>query len=200
MGPHSKKGQYMGEFIVIIGPTASGKTLLITELLKRLPNAARLVTTTTRARRTGEQDGREYVFASREEFNRGICDGEFIEWAEVHGNLYGSSRKVLDSFRKQFTTVLAAIDVQGSRILKESDPSIRTLFIRPGSLTELERRLRVERPDANDDEIRTRLETAQKELSLADTFDLIIENIDGQFEFTIAQALAYVEECAKARA
>ena len=190
----------MGQFIVIVGPTASGKTVLIAEMLKRLPNAARLVTTTTRPPRPGEKDGVDYFFISREAFEEGVQNGEFYEHAEVHGNLYGPSRKTVASILRKVDTVLATLDVQGARTLKRMDPSVRALFLRPGSLTELEQRLRRERPHCTDGEIRTRLATAERELEVAGEFDHIIENIDGQFELTVTQALFFVNESTTTRA
>lgn len=190
----------MGQFIVIIGPTASGKTTLEAELLKRLPNSARIISTTTRAKRPGERDGVDYFFTSRADFEEGIRRDEFIEHAEVHGNLYGSSRTILESTLERYDVVLAVIDIQGARVFKRIVPNMRTVFIRPGSLAELERRLRAERKEAPDDEIRTRLATAERELAVAETFDRVIENVDGQFESTVRQALAYVQECLETRA
>ena len=184
----------MGQFVIIAGPTASGKTVLIAELLKRLPNAARLVTTTTRPPRQGERDGVDYFFVSHHAFNEGIRNGDFFEHAEVHGNLYGPSRSAVTAILEKADMVLATLDVQGARTVKKMDPNVRTLFLRPGSLAELERRLRIERVGISDKEIATRLETARRELAVADTFDLIIENVDGQFESTIAQALAFIQE------
>ncbi len=190
----------MGQFIVIIGPTASGKTTLETELLKRLPNSARIISTTTRAKRPGEKDGVDYFFIPRADFEERLRRDEFIEHAEVHGNLYGASRIVLESTLEQYAVVLAVIDIQGARVFKRIVPDMRTLFIRPGSLAELERRLRAERKEASEDEIRTRLTTAESELAVAETFDCVIENVEGQFESTVTQAVAFIQECLKARA
>ncbi|MCR4333887.1 MAG: guanylate kinase [Patescibacteria group bacterium] len=190
----------MGQFIVIVGPTASGKTVLTTELLKRLPNAARLITTTTRTSRLGERDGVDYYFVSRADFEEGIRNGDFFEHAEVHGNLYGSSRKAVVSAVQKFDTVLATLDIQGARTLRDMDSTVQTLFLRPGSLAELEQRLRTKRAGISDDEIVTRLKTAERELAVAEEFDRIIENVDGQFESTVAQALAFVNESTTSRA
>jgi len=190
----------MGQLVLIIGPTASGKTTLESELLKRLPNSARIISTTTRAKRTDERDGVDYFFTSRTNFEEGLRSGEFIEHAEVHGNLYGASRIVLESTLKQHAVVLAVIDIQGARVLKRIVPTMRSLFIRPSSMAELERRLRTERKEASEDEIRTRLATAEKEMAVADTFDRVIENVDGQFESTVRQALVCIDEFRQFRA
>lgn len=190
----------MGQLVLIIGPTASGKTTLESELLKLLPNSARIISTTTRVKRPSERDGVDYFFVSRADFEEGLRNGEFIEHAEVHGNLYGASRIVLESTLEQHSVVLAVIDIQGARVFKRIVPTMRSLFIRPSSMTELERRLRAERKEASDDEIRTRLATAEKELAVADTFDRVIENVDGQFESTVQQALACIQEFQQSRA
>lgn len=191
----------MGQFIIIVGPTASGKTVLMAELLARLPGAVRFVTSTTRSPRPEEKNGVDYFFVSRRDFEKGIRNGDFFEHVEVHGNLYGSSQKVVTSILKKAGTMLAIFDVRGAHTLKKMDPtSVRTLFLRPGSITELERRLRAERVGISDSEVSTRLKTAERELALADTFDRVIENVDGQFESTVLQALTFVHESTEARA
>lgn len=190
----------MGQLVLIIGPTAVGKTQLEAELLKRIPNSGRVISTTSRKIRPGEKDGVDYFFISRADFEEGLRKGDFIEHAEVHGNLYGASRVILESTLEQHEVILAVIDIQGAETFKRIVPTMRSLFIRPGSMAELERRLRAERKESTDEEIRTRLTTAERELSVAHTFDHVIENIDGQFEVTVRQALAYIEECLKSRA
>ena len=183
-----------GKFIVIVGPSASGKTELVKALVKRVPNSARLVTTTTRERRPGEKD--DYFFTSREEFEKGIAAGEFFEYAEVYGNFYGCSKKVLDDFRAKFEYVFAIIDIQGAETLRRKIHDAFVIFIRSGSLDEIKARLIRARGGVSGiskEELEKRLDTAAQELSLASTFDAIVENREGHFAETVEGAINIIK-------
>jgi guanylate kinase len=169
-----------GKFIVIVGPSAAGKTELVTALLKKIPHSARLITTTTRPRRPGEKD--DYFFISREEFEKGIQKEEFFEYAKVYGNFYGASKVVLDTLRAQYKYIFAIIDVKGAQTLKVKIPDALVVFIHPGSIEDTHRRIRKVRRDIAQDELQKRLDTATYELSLAPRFDVIVENKDGHFD------------------
>jgi guanylate kinase len=171
-----------GRFIIIIGPSASGKTELVNALLKKVPDSARLITMTTRPPRPGEEDGKDYFFITREEFERRIVRGDFLEHAEVYGNLYGQSKEVLDSYLAKFKYVFAIIDVRGARALKAQIPEALTLFIHAGSLEEIRDRLRQVRAGISDAELAKRLAIAAEELAQANDFDAVVENPTGQFE------------------
>lgn len=179
-----------GRFIVITGPSAAGKTRLVDELLQRVPNAARLVTVTTRAARPGEKDGVDYFFISRGEFRKRLAENDFFEHAEVYGNLYGSSKRVLISFLERYQFVFAIVDVQGADALKRFIPDCTVLFLRPGSIGEIERRLKSRAMAVPSAEMKRRVLQAKQELSRADDFDGVIENREGEFDATIEQALA----------
>ncbi len=118
-----------GTLVIIIGPSASGKTTLVQELLKRVPESARLVTVTTRSMRPQEKEGVDFFFISRKEFEQRIQEGDFFEHAEVYGNLYGSSKKILDSYLKQYRYVFAIIDVQGAETLRTQVKNTFSIFI-----------------------------------------------------------------------
>ena len=178
-----------GKFVVITGPSASGKSTLVDELLKRVPHSARLITITTRAPRPQEKDGVDYYFVSRSEFTKRLGDDEFFEHADVYGNLYGSSKKVLASFLKEHAYVFAVIDVQGARTLKVKVPDSTVVFLLPGSLEEVRRRLLSERMSMPKEEIDKRIKMATHEMTLANEFDLIIENTEGAFDTTVEDCL-----------
>lgn len=180
-------------FILIAGPSASGKTRIAHTLLKKHPSSTKLITTTTRQPRAGEIHGRDYFFVSREEFEKGIREGGFLEYADVYGNLYGSSRKSLEDAQKKFDHVFAVIDVQGVRSIKSTLPEAFSIFIRPGSLEEIRQRLIGRKSDLSAEELDKRMMTAEHELSLAPTFDAVIENIEGRFDETIERIAKIIE-------
>ncbi len=182
-----------GKFFVIVGPSASGKTELVKALISKIPNSARLVTKTTRPRRPEEKET-DYFFISREEFEKGIAEGDFFEYAEVYGNLYGSSKKVLDDFRSKYDYVFAIIDVQGAQTLKEKMPDAHFIFIRPGSIEDIKKRLLRVRRSISTDELQKRLENIAHELSLAETFETVIENPDGRFSEAVQKAMEVVKK------
>ncbi len=178
-----------GRFIIIVGPSASGKTELVNALLKRVPRSARLVTVTTRPPRPGERDGEDYFFVSRTEFEKRIAEGEFLEYAEVYGNLYGQSKKILDAFLRKYRYVFAIIDVKGAQTLKAHMPESFTVFIRSGSLEEIRARLRKIRVDISEEELERRLATVAEEMTYADAFDASVTNVSGKFPETIENVM-----------
>jgi guanylate kinase len=141
------------------------------------------VSATTRAPRPGEKEGQDYYFLARDEFERRIAAGEFAEWAEVHGNLYGTLGSELDRHTALGEDVVLELDVQGMRSLKAMMPDAVTTFIMAPSLEELENRLR--RRGTNDDEdIGLRLENARAEMAARSEYDYIVVND------TLAEAVA----------
>lgn len=176
-----------GKFVVIAGPSASGKTELVRALLTKIPNSARLMTSTTRERRPGEYE--DYFFISREVFEKGIEHGDFFEYAEVYGNLYGSSKKHLDELLATHSFVFAIIDVKGAQSLKSKIKDVTVIFISPGSMEAVEQRLRKVRATISKDELQKRLDTARYEVSLAPTFDHVVENKDGHFQEAVSTVI-----------
>lgn len=188
-----KLGKVKGKFVVIIGPSACGKTTLVQELIKKIPDSARLITSTTRDRRPNEENGVHYFFITRDEFESEIKRGDFFEHAEVYGNLYGSSRRVLDSFLEKFEYVFAIIDVQGAETLKTKLPDSFTIFIRPGSLHDLEERIIKVRPEMSKEEMKKRIDTAAYEMSFASEFDAIVDNIEGHLDDTVEAVVKIIK-------
>ena len=173
--------------MIIVGPSAAGKTELVKALLANIPSSTRLITTTTRPRRLDETN--EYDFVSTEEFEKGIERGDFFEYAEVYGNLYGSSKKMLDEQLAKFKYVFAIIDVKGATVLKSKLKEAKIIFLRPGSLEEIQKRIIKTRNDVSKEELQQRLDLAAHELSLASTFDAVVDNKEGHFEETVKKVM-----------
>lgn len=164
-----------GILYVISAPSGAGKSTLCRELLDIFTELRHSVSFTTRAPRVGEAKGRDYHFISRESFLRMIAAGEFAEWAEVHGNLYGTSLKTLQQSREYGIDLILDIDCQGAAQLKEKQVAGVNIFILPPSYAELRRRL--EGRDSDPPEvIEERLSNAADEISQAGRYDYIVVN------------------------
>ena len=164
-----------GLLIVLSGPSGAGKDAVLGELEKTYPRARRCVTTTTRARRNSEQDGVDYSFVSMREFRKRAEAGGFLEYAEVHGHLYGTPRQWVEENLASGGDVVLKIDVQGGLNVKRTMPQAVMVFLVPPSMEELERRLRSRNTDSDEDVAR-RLLNARKELEQIPHYDYIIEN------------------------
>lgn len=167
-----------GRLIVFVAPSGAGKTSLIHRFLERHPGMAYSVSATTRPVRVGEIDGRDYTFLTEAAFRDGIAGGRFIEWAEVHGHLYGTPREPLDRALGEGRDVMLDLDVVGSLALKEGygDRAV-TLFILPPSVEELTRRLQGRGTDSPEVQA-VRLRNALTEVTFADRFDHRVVNDD----------------------
>jgi len=140
MSNSSQQGM-AGQLVIISGPSGVGKSTICKELVRRLDNVYLSVSTTTRQKKEGEQDGREYRFVSPDEFERRIKAGSFLEYAQVFGNLYGTGKdEVLQALGKG-KLVLLEIDVQGAQQVKKLYPEARLIFVLPPKQTELARRI-----------------------------------------------------------
>lgn len=164
---------------IISAPSGSGKSTLVNELRKYVPNVDFSISYTTRPPRGSEQDGREYHFISRGEFERMIEQREFLEFADVFGNYYGTAKGVLADADRSGHDVLFDIDVQGERQVKRKLPDAVSIFVLPPSRTELESRLRKRSKSENvnsEEVIRRRLDTARKEIENYPNYDYILVN------------------------
>lgn len=164
-----------GNVVVISAPSGAGKSTLVNHLLASVPGLRFSVSHTTRAPRPGERKGREYFFVSRARFKQMIATGEFVEWADVYGNLYGTSRRELQAALEAGTDVLLDIDVQGHRQVRRRLPQAVSIFLLPPSFRELERRLRHRHSDSPA-VIEKRLETARKEITHWTEYDYLVVN------------------------
>jgi len=159
---------------VITGPSGCGKSTILRHLWKDLRNIQFAVSHTTRPQRPSELDGREYFFISTEEFKRMVARRMFLEWAEVHGNLYGTSKKEVTDKTRSGDLVLD-IDVQGARALRKLRPDAVFVFVLPPRAADLKRRL-LERGEDDKQTIRRRLANACREIREASSADYVIVN------------------------
>ena len=167
----------MTTVFIISAPSGSGKSTLVSRLLTNVPGLMFSVSYTTRKPRGAEVNGQSYRFISREEFEGMIARGEFLEWAEVFGNFYGTHRCILEEARMQGQDLVLDIDVQGARQLKEQIPEAVTIFILAPSRRILEQRLRA-RSEDRDEVIARRLREAAEEIRQYDRYDYVLINRD----------------------
>ena len=158
------------------GPSGAGKGTLIERVLKRFPALAVAVSATTRPRRAGEQDGVHYYFLTREEFDRGIAAGEFLEWVDYVGNRYGTLQAEIDRLRAAGKAPLLELETEGALRVKRRVEGAVTVFV-TAPVDELERRLR-ERATESSGEIEGRIETAKRQLEQQGEFDYVVANDD----------------------
>lgn len=170
-----------GKLVVISGPSGAGKTS-VCRALKQNPNVEFSVSATTRTMREGEQDGVDYHFLSRDDFQRRLGENQFLEWASYNGNLYGTPRWPMDAALARGKTFLVEIEVDGTRQLRERAIDGLYLFIAPPSVEELRRRL-VNRGTNGAEEIEQRVRIAETEIAAAGSdvagsplYDVIVEN------------------------
>jgi guanylate kinase len=179
-----------GPLIIISGPSGSGKSTLVRKLLADASLSLRLsVSATTRDLRKGEVAGKHYYFWKRDQFEAAVQRGEFLEWAEVFGNLYGTPLKEVDSGRDKGTGVILEIDVQGAGQVRCRCPDAVSIFIRTSSLAEYQNRLE-QRGSESAEEIQTRLEGARRELERAGEF--LYQVVNDDLETALAQLRAIV--------
>lgn len=164
-----------GNLYVVAAPSGAGKTTLVRMLLAEEPGVHLSISFTTRAPRPGEQDGREYHFVAVDSFRNMIAADEFLEWAEVHGNFYGTSKKWISEQLDGGHDVLLEIDWQGAQQVRRLFPDAIGVFILPPSLDELSRRLTGRGTDAPD-VIERRLAAAEAEMRHVGEFDYVIIN------------------------
>lgn len=167
---------------VISGPSGVGKTSLVDKLVTQTQLPIRkAVTATTRQPRPGELDGIHYHFWTREQFEKAINDQELLEYAVVHGqDYYGTPVSEVEPFRAQGSAVILVIDVQGAKKVREKYPcpnDLQTIFLKPPTIEELQRRLTYRGTDTPET-IARRLRTAENEMAQMEYFDIVVENSD----------------------
>lgn len=168
-----------GVLFILSAPSGAGKSTAGSLVRKRLPDMAYSVSLTTRPPRSGEIEGKDYHFVSREDFEKRVASGEMAEHAEIFGNLYGTSALVLAEALDKGRDILLDIDVEGARQLIGKFPEAATIFLLPPSLAELERRLRG-RGTEPEDALQKRLARAQSEMDQAADYRYQVVNDDLQ--------------------
>ena len=164
-----------GQLFVLSGPSGVGKSSLRERVRKRFPELEYSISYTTRTPRDGEIEGQDYHFVSRDTFDSMLELNGFVEWAEVHGNLYGTAREPLENHLSDRRDVLVEIDVQGARQVKGRFPKAFFVFVLPPSKEALARRLEKRGTEPGED-VKTRLENASRELLEAAWYDYLIVN------------------------
>ena len=166
--------------IVISGPSGAGKGTIIKEVLKRKPDIVYSVSYTTRPKREGEENGKDYFFISKERFEEMIKNGEFLEWAKVYDYYYGTSKEFVLKKLREGKDVILEIEIQGARKVREIFDRKNTIFIfiAPPSFKELKKRIEKRRRGESEEEIRKRLNFAKEEIKEAEKYDYIVINDD----------------------
>jgi len=183
-----------GILFVVSAPSGAGKTSLCRAITNSLEQLTHSISYATRKPRPGEIDGRDYNFVSQERFQEMIKAGDFAEWAEVHSNLYGTSRRVLDEMITKGIDVILDIDTQGAKQIKSKYDAAVFIFIMPPSLEILEERLRNRRSD-DEKEIRKRMGRAHEEIKDYAMYDYIIVNRDFDRALTELRSVVVAERC-----
>jgi len=188
-----------GHLFVLSAPSGAGKTTILKPILAHLPALGFSVSHTTRPPRPGEVDGRDYFFVDRQQFILRQQEGDFLEWAEVHGNLYGTSQLAVMNQLATGQDIILDIDVQGAKQLK-ARPGLEAtfIFIAPPSLAELKRRL-TGRQTESAETVLLRLQNAKQELQAADLYDYYLINDDLKQAQEMFQAIILAQRAASRR-
>lgn len=185
---------------VVSGPSGSGKTTLCHRLIERVSSdedggeMAFSVSTTTRSPRADEEEGRDYHFVDDAEFDRMIEDGAFLEWAEVHGQRYGTLRRTVEEQMQTGRDVILDIDVQGGRQVRKASTRAVLIFVLPPSFKELRRRLQG-RDTESDEAIERRIQVAREEIGALDLYDYLVVNDDVDRAAGTLEAIRRAEKC-----
>jgi guanylate kinase len=167
--------QYPGNLFVVAAPSGAGKSSLVKALMELDARVMPSISHTTRAPRGQEVHGREYYFVSDDTFDQMVQQDAFVEWAQVHGNRYGTSKAAIEQRMSQGVDVLLEIDYQGAQQVKRLFPSAVLIFVLPPSWTELRSRLE-RRAEDSAEVIEVRLQNAAQEMAQAKNFDFVIIN------------------------
>lgn len=182
---------------IIAGPSGAGKSSFMNRVLKDFSQLEDTITCTTRKARLNESEKNPYYFISREEFEKKKAEDFFIEWSEVHGNLYGTPKEQIDSAWSKKKAIIMDVDVNGARSFKSKYPQSISIFILPPSIDAL--RQRIFQRDGNSlqpEDLKTRMENAEKEITLSNEFDYKI--INNEFEASYIEFKKIIEESLKA--
>ena len=181
-----------GLLFVVSGPSGAGKDTLVDALLKRLPRLRYSVSATTRPPRPGEAEGEDYFFLSREEFERRLTAGAFLEWFEYNGNLYGTPREFVERTLTQGYDLVMKPEVNGALAIKRGFPDAVLIFLAPDKFSHLRARLLARRTETNE-EIARRLEIAHQEFKFVRDFDYIVINGESRSDEAVLDLQAILQ-------
>lgn len=186
--------------LILSSPSGAGKTTLSRKLQDAFTDLRFSVSHTTRTPRSNEEDGRDYHFVDRARFEAMVNEGAFVEWAEVHGNLYGTSIAEVDKARQTpgCGGILFDIDYQGARQIRAKLPEVVGVFILPPSMQELERRLKGRKTESVE-AISRRFEAAKREIEHYALFDYVLVNDDLERAFATLQGIVLAERARRGR-
>lgn len=168
-----------GMVFVVSAPSGAGKTTLVDQLVCEMPDLVRSCSYTSRKPRPSERDQVDYFFISKQQFKEMVAEGLFLEWAEVFGNLYGTSAAHIETQLAAGVDVVLVIDVQGADQVRQSDVGVVTIFILPPSMAVLKERLSGRADtDGKATDVDKRLEAAKREVEASERYDYIVVNDD----------------------
>lgn len=185
--------------IVIAAPSGGGKSTVLSRVFAEVQGLLFSISHTTRPPRKGEENGREYFFVGPERFRSLVAQNAFLEWAEVHGNLYGTTRGELDRARSLSRDLVLDIDVQGAEQVVKSDPKALTIFLKPPSLEVLKARLKGRGTDSPES-LAVRIRNAEIELARAGEFQHVVVNDDLDTAVNEVKAIIAAERAKKTSA
>lgn len=187
-----------GLLIVLSGPSGVGKGTVCKALRERMPELAYSVSATTRSPREGEQDGVNYFFKTREQFERMIEREELLEWTEYVGNYYGTPRQYVTDILQSGRDIILEIEVKGALQVKQRFPEGTFVFLLPPSLEELKNRIEL-RGTETEDVINSRMATAVEELKMIEHYDYAVVNDEIEAATSRIQAILTAEHCKRSR-
>lgn len=190
--------KHHGMLIVISGPSGAGKGTLCGLLLKKDKNLALSVSVTTRLPRDGEKEGENYFFTSVEDFQEKIKNNEFLEWAKVYNNYYGTPREFVEKYLKDGRDVILEIDIQGAAQIKKNYPDAVFIFILPPDLEELKNRI-IKRGSETLDSFNLRINYAREELRAIFMYDYVVVNDNLENALSKIQSIVSAERCRVSR-
>ncbi|MFI5177798.1 MAG: guanylate kinase [Vicinamibacterales bacterium] len=187
-----------GLLFVVSAPSGTGKTTVVERLVEVCPHLEKSRSYTSRSRRVGESDGVDYNFLSRPEFEAMLARGEFLEWADVFGNLYGTSRSDTETRLAGGVDLVLVIDVQGAQQVRGKMPDAVGIFVLPPTFADLERRLR-RRSQDSESAIARRLDTARHEIAAVDEYEYVVVNDELERCVSEMAAIVTAERAKRAR-
>ncbi|MGI6553266.1 MAG: guanylate kinase [Clostridia bacterium] len=183
-----------GLLLVLSGPSGAGKGTLCRALMKEMPQLSYSISATTRPPRPGETHGKDYYFVSRQSFQEMLAAGEFLEWAEVYNNYYGTPKKAVLEALSAGKDLILEIDIQGALQVKSIYPQAVFIFILPPSFQELEKRI-IHRGKDSEEAIRHRLSCVEDELHYIREYDYVVVNDQIPLALEKLKAIIIAEKC-----